>query len=766
MTLSAKHIDRARQANALLNAGHARDALRTVEALLRKAPPHPALFNLAGLCARASGDGRKAESYLRRAIALQDDHALAHNNLGLVLADAGRLDEAVREFERALAIAPDDPGTLINLGNALRAAKRVTEAESAYRRALDRDPENADAFYNLGLLMAGCERPDAAEAAFRQALAIRPGQADAWNDLGNVLADTLDLDAAQAAYRQAIRLDPRHADAYCNLGMLLLEKGDAKAARDAFRQALAIDPGHAVALNSLANQLSHARQFDKAEAAYRAALQRHPDAATVYNNLGSLLRENDRYAEAEAAYRKALALEPDYGHALGQAVNCARMRYDWSNAAADEDAIRAALAAGITGIPAFTVLSLPSLGPLEQRRAAELTVQKPIAAYLARPPLASARREHPRLRIGYLSGEFHGHAVMHLAAGVFERHDRSRFEVHAYSTGPAVRDPYRQRVEAGCEFFHDIGALGKLDAARVIADHDIDILVDLNGHTGNAKPAITAQRPAPVIVNWLGYPGTLGIPRLADYIIGDAVLTPLEHAAHYSETLAWMPHCYQPNDPDVAIAATPSRVEAGLPETGFVFASFNQPYKLTPQMFSLWCALLDAVPGSVLWLKTPQDPTAIDNLLREASARGIDARRLVFGPPLPMAEHVARMRLADLFLDTHPYGSGATGSTVLRAGVPMLTLMGESYVSRMAASQLHAVGLPELVTTSPEAYFELARCLARDPARLAALRERLAANLPDSPLFDTVRFTRDLERLYERIWDDHLHGVRRPITDL
>jgi predicted O-linked N-acetylglucosamine transferase (SPINDLY family) len=396
-----------------------------------------------------------------------------------------------------------------------------------------------------------------------------------------------------------------------------------------------------------------------------------------------------------------------------------------------------------------------------------LTAKQSLKSYLELPPLVdpALHRTHERLRIGYLSAEFHEHAVMHLLTGVLEMHDKDQFEIHAYSIGPHTVDAYRQRIEQACEFFHDLRPISRIDAARQIADHEIDILVDLSGHTGEARPAITAQRPAPVIVNWLGYPGTLGLPRLADYIIGDAVLTPLEHASHYSETLAWMPHCYQPNDPKLRIGAKPTRQEVGLPAKGMVFCSFNQAYKLTPAMFTLWCRLLDSVPGSVLWLQHPGGDSAIDNLLREASDRGITPGRLVFGPKLPMPEHLARLQLADLALDTFPYGSGATGSTVLRAGVPMVTLMGESYVSRMAASQLHAVGLPELVTTCPEDYLNLARDLALDPVKLAMIREKLAGNLVTAPLFDTEGFTLDLESLYRRIWLDHERGVRIPITN-
>lgn len=767
MHFSPEFIAAAQQAFALCNQGRFQQALELSEALLAQSPAQPSLLNLAAVCARSLGLGDKAEGYLQSAIERKPDYANAHSNLGLVLLDGDRFDEAEAAFLRALELAPNDPDPVINLGNLYRATKRPAEAERSYRNALNMAPENVNALYNFGLLLAEQDRLGEAEAAFRRALGIQPDQADVYNDLGNVLKDTLRFHESKQAYRKAIALRPDYADAHCNLGMLLVEEGKQDAAMAEFRRTLELAPGHPDALNSLANQLSMSGQLEQAEQAYRQALAIRPDCADLHNNFGNVLRESHRFAEAEAAYRKALALQPGYGHALGQAASCARNIYDWSTAEADAEAIARALREGITGVPALMVLSLPELGPAQHRLASELTAIKPLRPYLEVPPLVAPtpHRSHDRLRIGYLSADFHEHAVMHLVAGVFDTHDSDRFEIHAYSIGPDRRDAYRQRIERACEHFHDLRLVGKIDAARHIAADEIDILVDLSGHTGNAKPAITAQRPAPVIVSWLGYPGTLGLPRLADYIIGDAVLTPLEHAAHYSETIAWMPHCYQPNDPALEVGARPSRREVGLPDQGVVFCSFNQAYKLTPAMFTLWCRLLDAVPESVLWLQQPKEAVAIDNLRREAAHRGIAAERLVFGPALPMPAHLARLQLADLALDPHPYGSGATGSNVLRAGVPMITLMGDSYVSRMAASQLHAVGLPELVATSMEAYFELARDLALDPGKLAALRQKLAAKLPVSPLFDTRGFTRDLERLYQRIWLDHERGVRVPITE-
>ena len=702
MSLPAEDLAQAQQAYRLYGQGQLDSALALLAPLAEGARSHPAILNLAAVCARAAGRHDQAETWLRKALTLDPAHVPARSNLGLLYRDAGRLEAAETEFSAALQLAPDDVETLTNLGNVYRALRRPADAERSYRHALHVSPDSADALYNLGLLLAGEDRLDEAEQVFRRSLAVRPDQAEVHAELGNILMDGLRWAEAEEAYRAAINLNPRYVDAWYNFGMLLLELRRDREAMAALRETLAIQPEHAEVFNLLANRMSQEGRLAEAESLYREALALRPDSANLHNNFGNLLRKSDRYAEAEQAYRKALELEPTFGHALGQALSCARMRYDWSRLEEDVKSLRQALADDVTGIPALALLSLPELGPTELRRASALSVEKALKSYLEQPALVSSARVHEpgeRLRIGYLSSEFFEHAVMHLLTGVLEMHDRERFEIHAYSTGPDQRDGYRQRIEAACEHFHNLRDVSNIAAAQRIAADGIDILVDLTGHTGEARPVITVQRPAPIIVSWLGFPGTLGVPRLADYLIGDAVLTPLEHAAHFSETLAWMPHCYQPNDARLRIGPAPARSAVGLPDDGFVFASFNQAYKLTPQVFTLWCTLLDAAPGSVLWLLAPKDPSAVTNLRREAESRGLDPDRLVFARKLPLAEHIARIQCADLALDTFPYGFGATGSTILRAGVPIITRLGETYVSRMAASQLHAVGLQDRKST-------------------------------------------------------------------
>ncbi len=332
-----------------------------------------------------------------------------------------------------------------------------------------------------------------------------------------------------------------------------------------------------------------------------------------------------------------------------------------------------------------------------------------------------------------------------------------------YSYGD-TDDAVTAQARSHCDVFREVAEWPDGDVAGLIATDGIDILVDLKGFTRDTRLEIPAQRPAPLIVSWLGYPGSLGHARLADYIIGDAVVTPLTHAAHFSETLALMPYCYQPNDRGRQIGTTPSRAQAGLPDAGFVFCSFNQNFKFNPQSFDVWCRLLLAVPGSVLWL-LPTSEVAMANLKREAVARGVNGERLIFTTMLPLSEHLARLQLADLALDTFPYNSHTTGSDALWAGVPMVTRCGDTFASRVAASLLTAAGVPELVTHSWDEYFALAKSLAWDPQRLLGLREKLVRGRLEVPLFDTVRFTRDLERMYRNMWAQQRAGSpRQPIV--
>jgi len=412
---------------------------------------------------------------------------------------------------------------------------------------------------------------------------------------------------------------------------------------------------------------------------------------------------------------------------------------------------------GVLDAMPFSLLSLVGVAADQLRDAATQFAQSLVPKAVQPLPLKHRKRKN-RLRIGYLSADFRMHPVTYLIVGVLEAHDRDRLEVYGYSYG-MKSSASGGRVEQAVDVFRDLKDVMIDQIAKTIHDDDIDVLVDLTGWTENSRAELLAYRPAPVQVTWLGYPGTLGGKNLADYLIGDSVVTPLSMANNFTEKLAQMPNCYMPNDRLRPIAEAPSRASQGLPNDGIVFCSLNQPYKFNAEMFDSWRNILDAVPGSVLWLSRPASEVAVENLRREFARRGLAAERLVFAERVQgIKEHLGRIQLADIALDTYPYNSHTTGSDALWAGVPLVTLMGEAFQSRVAASMLHAVGMPELIAESAETYCSIAVGLAGDTERRQRLRKNLRDIRMTAPLFDTERFTRDLENLYERMWNAHEAG--------
>jgi len=570
--------------------------------------------------------------------------------------------------------------------------------------------------------------------------------------------------SAEAALQTAAqKLDS--AVAWFNLALTLVTVGKPEQAEQAYRKALQRDPKQHKAWNNLGTLLRNNRnreQFQQAIECYQHALELQPNDAIAHSNLAHAYSNHGEKELAEKHYRIAWELEPDH---LTYMTNWALQRgalADWSHNGPQPAQIVAAIEHDETGVPVtpFPLLAWPEATPDVQRDAAVRYARTRWRYELSQPPLVNqvADVRGRRIRVGYLSADVRDHPVTYLMTDVIAHHDRERFEVFLYAYGPETEDQARQALRQAAEHFTSVSALSDRAAAEKIRADGIDLLVNLTGYTSISRVGITALRPAAVIASWLGYIGTLGEPRLADYVIGDAIATPPERASDFSESLALMPHCFQPNQALTAAAMpVPTRSAEGLPENAFVFCSFNQCYKLTPMLWDDWCRILERTGNSVLWL-FPMPSTACDNLRREAAQRGIDPRRLVFAKQLPLPEHQARIALADLALDTWPYNSGATGSDVLRAGVPLLTLQGETFVGRMGASLLHCLGLDELIAPDRAAYIDLAVTLATDPARLQAIKTALTARLPGSPLFNPQRFARDLERLFQAMIEQRARG--------
>ncbi len=705
-----------------------------------------------------AGRLREAEQQLRAVLARNTSNPDALHLLGLAVAAQGRHTEAIDLIGRVAAVYPNVAEIHYNLGRAQRGGGKLKDAIASYRRAVALKPGFADAFCNLGDALREDGAIDDAVAACRQALALKPDFAEALNNLGNALNETGAQAEAFASYRKAVALQPNFAEAHSNIAALHHGLGETGAALSSCRQALALNPNLAEAHRNMGNILRDSGKLHAAVESYHRALSIRPDMVSAHYNLGLAQRQMDDWPAAKASLSRAVALEPDNEKALGALVRVRQMLCDWDGLEADIARLRQCAERGKVVSP-FVFISL-SDSPAEhlanaKRFAARIAEGRP---FIHRPPSRDRK-----IRLGYLSADFHEHATAYLTAELFERHDRGRFEVRGYSFGPDDGSAIRRRLTQGFDQFIDLQPLSHRAAAERIQGDGVDILIDVKGHTQHSRPAILAHRPAPIQVNWLAYPGTMGADFI-DYVVVDPIVVPPEQQIFYTEQRVQLPECYQSNDSRRQIAAaTPARRDAGLPENAFVFCCFNNPWKITPHIFGLWTAILSAVPGSVLWLLG--DDTIAANLRREAAARGIDPARLVFAGRMLPADHLARHRLADLFLDTLPYNAHTTASDALWAGLPVLTMMGESFAGRVAASLLHAIGLPELIAGSEDAYRTLAIDLATHPDRLAQIKRRLADNRLATPLFDCGRFTHHLEAAYQTMWQRWRDGQPpAPIT--
>jgi predicted O-linked N-acetylglucosamine transferase (SPINDLY family) len=627
-------------------------------------------------------------------------------------------------------------------------------AEAAAREALARSPEDGEALYLLGSTLLFEGRHQEALGPLSAACARLKRRGVAYK-LGHCHLALGDFARAEQALRRETQAHPDFANAHNTLGVALVNQSRNEEALAAFVAALRLDAGHGEASSNAGGALRALGRPEEALPYLQRAVAAQPGLADAHYNLGLVLHELRRYDEAVASLARVLALAPRTPYALGSLVWSELFACDWRELTAHVAALRDQVRAGQVPAAPF-ILLVVSDAPAEQRRCAELHVRATLGE--GHEPLRhGTRRAQARLRLAYVSADFHEHATAYLAARLFELHDRSRFEVIGISYGPDDRSAMRERLTRAFDRFVDVRGLSDAQAARALHDMQIDIAIDLKGHTGGSRLGILAHRPAPLQVTYLGYPGTVGAAFI-DYVLADRVVIPPADEPYYSEKVVYLPDSYQVTDAAAAVAGpTPSRAEVGLPPGAFVFCCLNNTYKLTPEMFALWMRLLAAAPESVLWLLEPT-PAARRNLQESARARGIDASRLVFAPRVGRAEHLARQRLADLFLDTLPCNAHTTASEALWAGVPVVTCLGTTFAGRVAASLLGAAGLPELVTHRPADYEALALGLAGDAARLAALRAKLARNRLTCPLFDSARACRHIESAYLRMWEMHQRG--------
>lgn len=700
------------RAIALHDAGRLEEAERLYSAILEVDPANADALSLLGAIHLSRGRLAKALELIDLSLRGDANQPVAHNNRGLALMSLGKASEAVSAFDAALALAPEFIDALRNRGNAFHVLGRAPEAVQSYDRAVALDPRNPRLLSNRAAILWSHGKHEES------------------------------LASAQAA----VELSPDWADAHNNRGIALSALGRTQAALGSFDRAIALEPRKAAAHNNRAVALTALGRFGEALAACDLALTAQPGYAEAIYSRGVALKELQRHAESLECFDAVAATGTSIPYLDGARLFGRMQLCDWRDFDAQCANITRGIESGQRVIHPFAFLAIPATAAL-QRRCAEIYVADRF------PPTArgwtGGAYSHDRIRLGYFSADFHDHATAFLAAELFERHDRSRFAATAFSFGPRSTSPMRKRLEAALDFV-EVGACSDEEIVRIARQREIDIAVDLKGFTQGSRPGIFARRAAPFQVSYLGFPGTMGAEYI-DFIVADATVIPPGHEHGYAETVLRLPNSYQANDSQRLVASEPAtREAAGLPADAFVFCCFNNTFKITPDVFSIWMRLLARVPGSVLWL-LGGDSVAMENLRREAQRRGVAGGRLLFAPPIENARHLARLRFAHLVVDTFHCGAHTTASDALWAGVPLVTCPHEPFASRVAASLLAAVGLPQLIARSPEEYEAIALRLATRPSELECIRAALVADRPALPLFNVERFARDLENVYRDI---------------
>jgi predicted O-linked N-acetylglucosamine transferase (SPINDLY family) len=705
-----------------------------------------------------------AELIYQKLIEVDPKNADAFHLLGVIAYQTGRYQDAIELIDTAIAINPSFAIFYSNRGNALQELKQFDAAVTSFQKAISVNPNYVEAYFNLGNAFKELKKFDAAVRSFDVAIAMKPDYAEAHSNRGNALMELMQFDAAVLSFEKAIAIKPDYAEAYSNRGNAMYQLKQFDAAVASNDQAIKLKPELAEAYSNRGNALRELKDFEASIASYNKAIELKPDYVDAYFNRGVTFQEFKQLVAAIKSYDMALALQHDYEYLFGIRQHARMLVCDWQDFEISVLELSRKIQINEKASICFPALALPiSLHNQYQLARLWSTHKYPYNNSLG-PILKSVRRS--KIRIGYFSADFHNHATAYLMAELFELHDKAEFELIAFSFGTNSKDEMQSRLMSAFDQFIDVTAMSDEAVAKKSRLLGIDIAVDLKGLTKESRLGIFSYKAAPIQVSYLGYPGTLGASYV-EYLIADQTLIAKANQQYYTEKIVYLPNSYQVNDRRKVISPKIlNKKDFGLPQDSFVFCCFNNNFKITPPVFDGWVRILKAVDKSVLWLME-DNKEAAKNLRKEAQLRGLDPDRLIFAKRINLPEHLGRQRLADLFLDTMPYNAHTTASDALWAGLPVLTLMGESLASRVAASLLNAIEVPELITTTQSDYEVLAIELATNPLKLMLLKNKLEKNRLTAPLFDTTRFTKNIEVAYKMMYEryqadippDHIYVV-------
>jgi protein O-GlcNAc transferase len=684
--------------------------------------------------------------------------------LAIKLHQKGQLANALILYRKILSIDPGNAEASIMLAMAYLYQEKAKPAKDLLENVLAKEPTNVDVLFILARAEEKLNQVENAVSSYHRIISLNPNLPEAFINLGRLYKSMHNLNKAMACYQEALYLKPDMAEVHNNIGNILHFRGKFPEAISSYRKALTINPNYVLAFHNLGNTYQTMGQLEHAIDCYLNCLKFDSNFVPAYYHLGLVYQNQKKHEQAIGCFRTTLLLKPEYAKATCYLFHQLQYLCDWGDFYDLADLIESttldSLQKAIKPDEApFLSLSRQINPALDFKVAAAWSTDLALQvnefsksfAFDTKADLNWGASEK-KIRIGYLSNNFRNHPTAHLMCGMFGHHDRDYFDIFCYAFGEGDQSDFRKQIQRNCDRFVEIGKLSHFEAAKRIHHDQIDILVDLVGFTHGHRLNIAAMRPAPIQVRWLGQAGTTGADFF-DYIIMDSIVAPRSHQPFYKEQLVHMPHCYQVNNGSQIISKKKrSKKDLRLPENAFIFCCFCSRYKLDPIMFDCWMRILKKVSNSVLWL-IGGNITAENNLKKQAQSKGISGVRLLFAPHLPKEEHLARLRLADLAIDTRIVNGAATTSDALWAGVPVLTLQGSHFASRMSSSILSAVGLPELITYDIETYETLAVCLAQNPERLNSIRKKLAKNRLTKPLFDTLRFTRNLEKAYQKMME-------------
>lgn len=763
---------------------------------------NPHSYYFLGLTSQLSGDMQDAEKHYKEAVEVDPYFSMAHNNLGVILLEKKDFKNAAFHLESSIAADSKNAFAYVNLGNAYRSLDREEEAVESWNKAILKNPHLPEAYNNLGLIKYKQERFNNAVEFLKKAIEVDPNYPPPYFHLGVIYAkeNQLDLaikylekhikitlpseealgllgniylrlgeyDKSLASFNKALEVQPNSAFIINDLGNLYKSMGNLNNAMECYKKALSINPNSSGSQHNVGVVYFNLGMYEEAKEAFKKALDVNPSLATSHYHLGLLFEREKKLDFAAQNLLKALKINPKMSEALGVLVYILMKSCDWEeyrkrSRELDKltlEEIKKGIRTGETPFLSTIRKGDPQLN-IKIAKDTSRHIGRSVSNVLS-PFVFSDRKKKKIITIGYLSNDFYDHATTHLILGLFNKHNKNKFKINVYSYGLSDKSNYRQKIEKECDKFIDISELSHPEAAKQIYKDGVDILVDLKGYTRDSRLEIAALKPAPIVVNYLGYPGSTGA-LFFDYIIVDKTIVSQGMAPYYTEKLVYLPDSYQINDNNREIGKIEyKRKNFNLPEDGIIFSCFNHTYKIDSKTFSVWMKILKKVPKSTLWL-LESNSFAVENIKEEVKKYGINPNRIIFSSLLPNDRHLARLKLADIALDTFTCNGHTTTSDALWTGLPVVTLLGKHFASRVSASLLSAVGLTELIAKTEEEYERFAVKLANSSDLVKSLKEKLAKNKLEKPLFNTEKFVVNLEKAYIEMWKNFLSGKPKQI---